>query len=99
MERLFLTHVFLNTVLGFLLTLHTNHSIRSLLYRYFLQDIYFVFFLGYDIHLNSMVFHWPNKIEIMFDNSRDELYSRRNHIEMVLLERYGVKTFSYTGYF
>ncbi|XP_071879956.1 dynein axonemal heavy chain 3 isoform X2 [Anas platyrhynchos] len=42
---------------------------------------------SYDIHLNSMVFHWPNKIETMFDNSRDELYSRRNHIEMVLLER------------
>ncbi|XP_066834006.1 dynein axonemal heavy chain 3 isoform X6 [Anser cygnoides] len=42
---------------------------------------------SYDMHLNSMVFHWPNKIEIMFDNSRDELYSRRNHIEMVLLER------------
>ncbi|XP_021267492.1 dynein heavy chain 3, axonemal isoform X1 [Numida meleagris] len=42
---------------------------------------------SYDMHLNSTVLHWPNQIEVMFDNSRDELSSRRDHAEMVLMER------------
>ncbi|XP_074961219.1 dynein axonemal heavy chain 3 [Phalacrocorax aristotelis] len=40
-----------------------------------------------DIKLNSTVFHWPDQIEIIFENSRDQLCNRRNHAEMVLLER------------
>ncbi|NXH72361.1 DYH3 protein, partial [Hydrobates tethys] len=40
-----------------------------------------------DINLNSTVFHWPDQIEIIFENSRDQLCNRRNHAEMVLLER------------
>ncbi|NXC38348.1 DYH3 protein, partial [Penelope pileata] len=42
---------------------------------------------SYDIHLNSMVLRWPSQIEIMFENSRDDLYSWRNHAEVALLER------------
>ncbi|KAK0675118.1 DYH3 protein, partial [Pygoscelis papua] len=51
------------------------------------------FLMGYadlsydDINLNSAVFHWPDQIEIIFENSRDQLCNRRNHAEMVLLER------------
>lgn len=62
------------------------------------MSIYF-FILDDDINLNSTVFHWPDQIEIIFENTRDQLCNRRNHAEMVLLERYGVKTFSFTGYF
>ncbi|NXN55853.1 DYH3 protein, partial [Rynchops niger] len=40
-----------------------------------------------DINLNSRVFHWPDQIEIVFENSREQLYNRRKHAEMVLLER------------
>ncbi|NXN32332.1 DYH3 protein, partial [Nycticryphes semicollaris] len=40
-----------------------------------------------DINLNSTVFHWPEQIEIIFDNARDQLYNRRNQAEMMLLER------------
>ncbi|NXW28891.1 DYH3 protein, partial [Phaetusa simplex] len=40
-----------------------------------------------DINLNSRVFHWPDQIELVFENSRHQLYNRRNHAEMVLLER------------
>ncbi|XP_052628381.1 dynein axonemal heavy chain 3 [Harpia harpyja] len=40
-----------------------------------------------DINLNSTVFHWPDQIETIFENSRDQLCNRRNHAEMVLLER------------
>ncbi|XP_074775748.1 dynein axonemal heavy chain 3 [Athene noctua] len=40
-----------------------------------------------DINLNSTVFQWPDQIEIIFENSRDLLCNRRNHAEMVLLER------------
>lgn len=58
-----------------------------------------IFISDDDIHLNSTVFHWPNQIEIIFDNSRYELANKRKHIEKALLERYGVKTFSFTGYF
>jgi len=35
----------------------------------------------------------------MFENCRDELSSRREHAELVLLERYVVKTFYFTAYF
>ncbi|NXT35371.1 DYH3 protein, partial [Pelecanoides urinatrix] len=40
-----------------------------------------------DINLNSTVFHWPDQIELIFENSRDQLCNSRNHAEMVLLER------------
>ncbi|XP_061847983.1 dynein axonemal heavy chain 3 [Colius striatus] len=40
-----------------------------------------------DVNLNSRVFHWPAQIEVIFENSRDQLCSRRNHAEMVLHER------------
>ncbi|NXK27218.1 DYH3 protein, partial [Arenaria interpres] len=40
-----------------------------------------------DINLNSTVFHWPEQIEIIFDNTRDQLHNRRNQAEMALLEK------------
>ncbi|XP_028942182.1 dynein heavy chain 3, axonemal-like, partial [Antrostomus carolinensis] len=40
-----------------------------------------------DINLNSTVFHWPDEIEIIFENSREKLCDSRKHAEMVLLER------------
>lgn len=82
-----------------MLTLHNSHSIRSFVKRYFLKDLSIFFILGDDINLNSTVFHWPDQIEIIFDKGRDQLYNSRNHAEMVLLERYSVKTFSFTDYF
>ncbi|OXB58806.1 hypothetical protein ASZ78_016004 [Callipepla squamata] len=42
---------------------------------------------SYDIQLNSTVLHWPSRIEAMFESSRAELSSRRDHAEMALLER------------
>ncbi|XP_025972035.2 dynein axonemal heavy chain 3 [Dromaius novaehollandiae] len=40
-----------------------------------------------DIKLNSTVFHWPDQIEVIFENSRAQLYNRRNRAEMALLKR------------
>ncbi|KAM4656706.1 dynein axonemal heavy chain 3 [Amazona ochrocephala] len=51
----------------------------------FLMD--YAFLSDDDIHLNSTVFHWPNRIEIIFNNSRYELSNKRKHLEKALLER------------
>ncbi|XP_061330226.1 dynein axonemal heavy chain 3 isoform X2 [Pezoporus flaviventris] len=51
----------------------------------FLMD--YAFLSDDDIRLNSTVFHWPNQIETIFDNSRYELSNKRKHIEKALLER------------
>ncbi|XP_010216373.1 PREDICTED: dynein heavy chain 3, axonemal [Tinamus guttatus] len=40
-----------------------------------------------DIKLNSTVLHWPDQIEEIFENSRAQLYNRRNRAEMALLTR------------
>ncbi|CAM4521786.1 dynein axonemal heavy chain 3 [Lepidochelys kempii] len=40
-----------------------------------------------DIKLNSTVFHWPEQIEIIFENSRAQLFSRRDHAEVSLVKR------------
>ncbi|XP_062444589.1 dynein axonemal heavy chain 3 [Rhea pennata] len=40
-----------------------------------------------DIKLNSTVFHWPDQIEVIFEDSRTQLYNRRNRAEMALLKR------------
>ncbi|NWX20475.1 DYH3 protein, partial [Aegotheles bennettii] len=40
-----------------------------------------------DINLNSTVFCWPVQIEVIFENSRENLRNWKNHAEMVLLER------------
>ncbi|NXA07095.1 DYH3 protein, partial [Sapayoa aenigma] len=40
-----------------------------------------------DINLNSTVFHWPDQIKKVFENSKDLLNKRRTHVEMMLFER------------
>ncbi|NWJ00116.1 DYH3 protein, partial [Crypturellus undulatus] len=40
-----------------------------------------------DIKLNSTVLHWPDQIEEIFENSRAQLFNRRNRAEMALLKR------------
>ncbi|XP_032303513.1 dynein heavy chain 3, axonemal isoform X3 [Coturnix japonica] len=40
-----------------------------------------------DIDLNSVVLHWPDRLEEMFDNCRDEQSSRRERAELALQER------------
>ncbi|NXU51136.1 DYH3 protein, partial [Turnix velox] len=40
-----------------------------------------------DIILNSKVFHWPNEIETIFDDCRDQLFNWKNQARMALLER------------
>ncbi|NXH21208.1 DYH3 protein, partial [Bucco capensis] len=40
-----------------------------------------------DVNLNSAVFHWPSKIEIIFENHREQLFKMRTHAEKVLLQR------------
>lgn len=94
-----LDSLFLNVALAVLLALHNSLSIKSLAKRYFLKDVCIIFILDDDINLNSTVFHWPNQIERIVENSRNLLCDRRNQAEIALLERYGVKTFSFTRYF
>ncbi|KAJ7400487.1 hypothetical protein BTVI_105082 [Pitangus sulphuratus] len=40
-----------------------------------------------DIKLNSSVFHWPEQIQKIFDNSKELSNKRRDHVEMMLIER------------
>ncbi|NWU12959.1 DYH3 protein, partial [Cephalopterus ornatus] len=40
-----------------------------------------------DINLNSSVFHWPDQIQKIFDNSKELSNKRRDHVEMMLIER------------
>lgn len=50
----------------------------------------FFLIVAEDIKLNSTVFHWPEQIEIIFENSRAQLFSRRDHAEVSLVKRYAI---------
>lgn len=70
--------------------LYNNHSIKSLVKRYFLKVTIF-FILDEDINLNSTVFLWLDEIKKIFESSKNMLTDRRIEVERILFERYGVK--------